>query len=114
VTPASLRILAALLSLLTPVGLRANCADVLRQLEGWTILSVTSVDGEFEGCDFGRKIKLEDGSVLTCAEYNYTYSYDPDAVVFGKRVSINGHTFMSIRLIVEDEVFEMEPKVARD
>lgn len=111
---ASLRTIAALLSLLTPVGLRADCADVLRQLEGWTILSVTSVDGEFEGCDFGRKIKLEDGSVLTCAEYNYTYSYNPDAVVFGKRISYGGHTFISLRLVVEDEVFEMEPKLAKD
>jgi hypothetical protein len=115
VKPVSLRLSTAALSLLlSPIGLRAECIDTLRELKGWTIMSVTAVDGEFEGCDFGRKIKLEDGSVLTCAEYNYTYSYQPDAIVFGKRSSFNGHNFISLRLLVEDEIFEMEPEITKD
>jgi hypothetical protein len=111
----SLRVASIALSLLTfPFGLRADCAHVLEQLKGWTIISVTAVDGEFEGCDHGRKIKLDDGSVLTCAEYSYTYSYHPDAVVFGKRTPFNGHNFISLRLVVEDEIFEMEPEITKD
>jgi hypothetical protein len=94
----------------SPSRLR-RCASATRRLDD---LSVTSIDGEFERRDFGRKINLEDGTVLTCAEYNYTYSYSPDAVVFGKRTSFNGRTFISLRLVGDDEVFELEPKAAKD
>jgi hypothetical protein len=111
---AALRIAATLLSLLTPVGLRADCARILREMKGWTVVSVAAIDGEFGGCDFGRKIKLDDGSVLTCAGYGYLYAYHPDAVVFGKRSAFNGHNFISLRLVVEDEVFEMEPEITKD
>jgi hypothetical protein len=115
VKPFSHRLATAALSLLLlPIGLRADCADTLRQLKGWTVVDVTAVDGEFEGCDFGRKIKLDGGTVLTCAGYGYLYAYHPDAVVFGKRSSFNGHNFISLRLLVEDEVFETEPEITKD
>jgi hypothetical protein len=104
----------ALALLALPIGLRADCAHLLGQLKGWTVVGVTAINGEFEGCDFGRKIKLDDGSVLTCAGYSYMYAYHPDAIIFGKRSSFNGHTFISLRLVVEDEVFEMEPEITKD
>jgi hypothetical protein len=89
----------------------SSCERILRKLEGWTILSVTSIQGEFEGCDFGKKIRLEDGSVFTCSEYNDTYSYSPDVIVFAKKTTYQGHTS---KLVIEDEIFEMEPKQPKE
>ena len=52
-----IRLLAsALLFALVPILASAgSCEHVLRQLEGWTVVSVTSIEGEFEGCDYGKR-----------------------------------------------------------
>ena len=91
-----------------------SCEHVLGQLEGWTVLSVTSIQGEFEGCDYGKKIALENGSVFTCAEYNYSYSYSPEVIVFAKTFAYQGKTLISFKLVIEDELFEMESKLAKN
>jgi hypothetical protein len=92
----------------------ASCEQILRRLEGWTIVSVTSIQGEFEGCDYGKKIALDDESVFACSEYNYTYSYSPDVIVFAKRMAYQGHSWISFRLVIEDEIFEMQPRPAKE
>jgi hypothetical protein len=91
-----------------------SCERLLRKLQGWTILSVTSIRGEFEGCDYGKKIVLEDGSVFTCSEYNYTYSYSPDVIVFAKKITYQGHSWIMVKLVIEDDIFEMESKQAKE
>ncbi len=98
-----------------PASTSATSVDthVLRELEGWTILSVSAIQGEFQGCDFDKKIVLEDGSVFTCAEYNYSYSYSPDVVVFGKMLTYQGRAFIDYKLVIEGEIFEMRAKVAK-
>lgn len=100
--------LAALLVLPGAVG---ACASDLDEVEGYTVISVTQVDGEFEGCDFDKIIKLMDGSALKCSSYGYQYAYMPDAVVFGKRLTHEGRSFVSIKLLVEDEIYDMSPEL---
>lgn len=90
-----------------------RCTRVLRRLEGWTIISVTTVDGEWRGCDFRRVIRFADGSGYTCASYGYSYAYRPEAVLFGKRASYQGTDFMQVKLLVEGEVYDMEPILLR-
>ncbi len=84
-----------------------RCASALRRLEGCTILSVTSLDGEFNGCDFDRVIRFTDGSVHRCSTYSYTYSYRPDAIIFGKRISYQGSSYTTIKVLIESEVYDM-------
>lgn len=84
-----------------------RCASALRRLEGWTILSVTSVDGEFNGCDFDRVIRFTDGSVHRCSTYSYTYSYRPDAIIFGKTMSYQGGTYTTIKVLIEGDIYDM-------
>lgn len=84
-----------------------RCASALRRLGGWTILSVTSVDGEFNGCDFDRVIRFTDGSIHRCSTYSYTYSYRPDAIIFGKTMSYQGGTYATIKVLIEGEIYDM-------
>lgn len=88
------------------------CADgtmrVIRKLEGYTIVAVTAVDGEFEGCEFGRVIKLQNGSSYKCSTYSYTYAYSPDAIVFVKVTSFQGRSLAMVKLLIDGELFEME------
>ena len=108
-------LVSALLFVLFPILASAgSCEHVLRQLEGWTVASVTSIEGEFEGCGYGKKIVLENGSVFSCAEYNYSYSYSPEVIVFAKTFTYQGKTLISFKLVIDDELFEMESKLAKN
>ncbi len=49
--------------------------------DGFGVLEMTSVQGEFNGCDFGRRIPLDNGLIFVCSEYNYNYSYAPDVFI---------------------------------
>lgn len=53
-------------------------------LIGYTVLSVSKVDGEFEGADFDKNVALSNGMVFQFRSYHYTYSFMPEAVVFVK------------------------------
>ena len=112
-----LMLCAAMVILISATAVPAQadrCARLLRRMEGWTIISVTNVDGEFEGCDHGKRIKMANGAVYTCAEYNYTYAYSPDAIVFGKKLSLLGRTYISIKILVEGELMEMQLLPAKE
>ena len=55
----------------------------------------TTVDGEWEGCDFEKRYRLMNGLVLKCSTYFYEYAYMPKVeilLVDGRvdAVSING------------------------
>ncbi|MBQ0917222.1 hypothetical protein KBW71_02095 [Hydrogenophaga aromaticivorans] len=79
----------------------------LKQLKGFTVIDITSVDGEFNGCESDRRVKLSNGMVLKCQGYSYTYSYSPDAVVFAKTFKYQNNSFAEIKLLIEGEVFDM-------
>lgn len=80
---------------------------VLSKLEGFTIVAVTQVDGEFKGCEWDRMIRLTNGLVLKCQSYSYSYSYSPDAVVFAKTFKHQGNSFAEVKLLVDGELFDM-------
>lgn len=42
----------------------------------------TAVNGDFEGCDFGKRYRFTNGLVFECNTYSYTYSYFPDVKIF--------------------------------
>lgn len=88
---------------------RADLANQLSELTGYTILGSTTIvarqdenkareDG-FEGCNYGRKILFNNDRYLTCRSYHYHYAYRPTAVLLG-----NGS---QIKMIVDDDVYDM-------
>ena len=102
---------------------QADVADTLEEYVGYTIVGTKTIVGyrdedgkksdDFEGCDFGRKIRFDDGTSLTCSSYSYTYSYRPTAVLLMKTSAANGRKLASVVMVVEDEAFEMEPVFLR-
>ena len=69
-------------SALRPVASHSDVTCELSGLAGWTIATVTQVEGEFEGCGFNKKIEFINGMSLECSTYSYTYLYAPAAVIF--------------------------------
>ena len=106
---AALRKLIFVACLAFPASAFAIDASDLSDMEGWTIVAVTSVEGEFEGCDFDKKIGFRNGWVLTCSDYSYSYSYQPDAVIFAKTFTYKGRSYYSIKALIDDEFYNMEP-----
>lgn len=80
-------------------------ANDLSDLEGYTIAKTTKVDGDFEGCDYGKKIKLMNGWSLTCNTYHYSYSYMPAVVILSRAIGPG----YSIKAVIGDYVYNMEP-----
>lgn len=78
-----------------------------QQLKGWTLIDVTNVDGDFEGCDYDRRIPLENGLTLRCDSYGYSYAYRPAAVVFAKGTTPGAPLY--IKALINDKVYNMQP-----
>lgn len=85
----------------------ADLTGELSRLVGFTIIHAGTVTGyvdrggkvetDFEGCDFGRKLIIDETYSVTCASYGYHYAYRPDVVVLTKgsvgKAIIDGEVF---------------------
>jgi len=103
---------------------RADMADELEDLVGYTIIDSKTIsgwrdddddeddedgdNGEFEGCEHGRVIVFTDGQTLTCAEYNYQYAYNPTAIILAHEVTFEGRKLYLFKMIVGDDVYDMQ------
>jgi hypothetical protein len=106
---------ATMLLPLTPA--KADLADKLSGLIGYVIVEVKTikgwyddaekVEGAFKGCKNGRVIIFTDNTVLTCAEYGYQYAYRPSAVILAKAMDYQGRTVYDIKMMVEDDIYDM-------
>jgi len=99
--------------LLTPTMSVAIDASDFSQLEGWTVAAVTQVRDEFNGCDFDRRIRFANGWVLTCSTYSYSYSYMPNAAIFVKSFNYQNRAYWMIKVLIDDEFYEMRPIPAK-
>lgn len=85
-------------------------ASTLGQLEGYTIVAVTNTTGDFEGADFDKVVKLDNGMIFEFHEYDYFYESRPDVIVFAKALTLpTGTTITDYKLVIsdEDEVFDV-------
>lgn len=100
-----------------PLPLQALEADDFTDLEGFTIIEVTTVEGDFEGADFDKPVLLDNGMIFEFTEYNYTYSYRPTVVIFARIFSIEELRRLKLRstptkpitlykLLIEDELYD--------
>jgi hypothetical protein len=48
---------------------------------GFTVVKETKVVGDFDGCDYGRKVMLAAGGTFTCSGFGYMHAASPRAVL---------------------------------
>ncbi len=112
-----LLLLLAIAFVFVPQAARSDLADELGDLVGYVIVDAKTIvawadddesdEGSFNGCSYGRRIKFDDNTVLTCAGYGYMYAYRPTAVLLAKEISLGGRKLVDIKMVVEDEIFDM-------
>ena len=49
-----------------------------------------SIEGAFDGCEYGKLYPLNRGKILECREYNYFYEYMPEVITDGREVIVIG------------------------
>lgn len=79
------------------------------ELRGYTLVYEKTIDGDFEGCDFDKKIKFMDGTYLTCSTFSYTYTFMPTAYIYANRFRYKGKVYADIKMVVDDEIYDMQP-----
>ena len=87
----------------------ANLGYEFKQLVGYTISHIKTVDGwydedgksdnNFKGCKRGRIIIFTDKTILGCDEHSYSFSYKPEAIILQR----NG----DYKMIVGNDVYDM-------
>jgi hypothetical protein len=105
------RILAILFSvaMLTTIAHAIEPSE-LAQLVGYTIIDSSSVTGDFEGADFDKVVKLDNGMIFEFQSYDYFYAFRPEVVIFAKKVTLStGKDFINYKLVIEDgdEVYDV-------
>ena len=103
----------AILVLLAVISIPFAYAFDHSELLGYTLIDEKTIDGEFEGCDFDKRIIFMDGTYLTCATYSYSYSYMPTAYIYAKRFEYKGKVYTDFKMVVEDEIYDMRPILRR-
>jgi hypothetical protein len=83
----------------------ANDAELI----GYTLIDIKTIEDDFEGCDFDKVIKFLDGTSLVCSSYSYTYDFMPEAKIYRRRIKFKEKDYMSIKMVVDDDVYDMMP-----
>jgi len=78
------------------------------ELRGYTMVDEKTIDGDFEGCDFDKKIVFMDGTYLICSTYSYTYTYMPTAFIYTRHFRCQGKVYADIKMVVDDEIYDMQ------
>jgi hypothetical protein len=61
-------------------------ATKLGECVGYTVILDTNIQGEFEGPDYDRVVKLDNGWVIEFHEYDYFYEYHPEIVILARQM----------------------------
>ena len=77
----------------------------LGELVGWTVTADTNIQGDFEGPDYDKVVKLDNGWIIEFQDYDYFYEYHPEIVIFATQ--FKGVTLY--RAVIEggDDVYDI-------
>lgn len=98
--------------ILFSANVSASLIDDLSDFKGGKIVDSGRITGfidkdgkikkSFDGCEYNRKIIIDDRLTVTCQSYKYKYSYQPKAVIIDKGYGSD------MLLVVEDEAFKVK------
>lgn len=77
----------------------------LGQLVGWTVVADSNIEGEFEGPDYDKIVKLDNGWVIEFHEYDYFYEYNPEIVIFA--INYKGSTLYRALIDGGDDIYDI-------
>lgn len=86
---------------------RQCAADDLEEIVGYLAVTASNVAGDFEGADFDKTVKLDNGMIFEFQEYKYSYSYRPRVIVFATSVTVATGKVAVYKLLIDDELYDV-------
>lgn len=79
-------------------------ASDFSKLEGYSVAAVTRIEGDFEGCEYDKVLKLQNGWFLTCQTYRYHYAYSPQVAIL---VNDIGRGY-AVKAVIGNDIYDMQ------
>jgi hypothetical protein len=95
---------AVMLTLSIPLSAQIEVSK-LGEMVGWTITADTNIQGEFEGPDYDKVVKLDNGWIIEFEDYDYFYEYHPEIVIFATQ--FKGVTLYKAVIDGGDDVYDI-------
>ncbi len=92
-------VLASLMAAASAGGAMAASVDSLKA-DGFFVWQETSIKGDFDGCERGQSVALDNGMTFVCAGTGYTHAHNPKA--FLMKNSRGG----GFKMVVNETVFD--------
>ncbi len=89
---------------LNPSGKSSWRLTDICDLDGYTMITCSRIDGEFRG-QAGDIVKLYNGWIFELITFSYNFSFHPQVGVFAKRLEIGSNQLVIYKLLVEDEIY---------
>ena len=97
-----------IISISCSAALCDDCCDILEDLIGYTIITTSNVSGTFEGSDYDKLVKLDNGMIFEFNSYNYHYAYRPKVIIFAKQLNMKGLKPINVyKLIIDDDLYDV-------
>ncbi|WP_028747972.1 hypothetical protein [Rhizobium mesoamericanum] len=96
---AAMAIASTAASLLTSAAYADSDLEKLAK-KGFGAIEITNVDGEYQGCEYGKQIELLNGLIFQCSTYNYHYAYSPEVIILQ---SLHNK---ELRVLIDEEEIE--------
>ena len=93
-------VVAVELSSIWKFTVKSSWLDQVRIHTYFVFKGVVKVYGNFEGCDYDKKIVFMDRTYVVCDQYGYTYSYMPTAIILS-----DGYDF---KMCVNDRLYRIK------
>lgn len=77
----------------------------LGRLVGWTVVADTYIRGDFEGPDYEKVVRLDNGWIIEFNDYDYFYEYHPEIVILAKQV--DGVTLYKTVIEGGDDIYDV-------
>lgn len=77
----------------------------LGNLVRWTAVADTYIPDEFEGPNYYKVVRLENGWVIEFSDYDYFYEYHPEIVIFATQ--LHGVTLYRAAIDGGDDIYDV-------
>lgn len=100
------------LFLITPAGISSidfEARQLIDDFQGYILLGMQEeyIDGEWEGCEYGKSVEFRSGDSVVCESYGYAYAYSPSASIIMGATFYQGAILYKCSLIVNSNAYDV-------
>lgn len=97
---------------IAPAGISSidfEARQIIDDFQGYILLGIKEehIDGEWEGCEYGKSVEFRSGDSVVCESYGYAYAYSPSASIIMGATFYQGAILYKCSLIVNSDSYDV-------